>query len=915
MKEIRYLCKTIDQLTDHKAWDEALTVGRNLWRISRDANIAERKLRLTCASTLFKVADLFLHIATDPYQATLVLRRAYELGADEDQFDLAMPSLCENAAHRLGLLFEQAKCHRSAVFWFKRSLAFARKRPIQDHLLVNLYKVAWNLEFLKRHDEPRPFYDEILALLWPVTDDSLLMDRLCHLLPAAMYHLCHGDQQLGENVLLRLQSLLITSRRDLPGYFAAGLFGLGNFYLANHRHDDAIGLARLVMVHAKRFGKDANQLRHLMHGLIARAVLQNGEFEFALAEIEKVFDLNPAVPVAYGREWFVDNLELWRDVARIRAQRRDFVGAANAYETLAQALGVYAADWQHSKTARTRMAFVRQQANVVHELVSVWLTMDDLAARRAIDLTVANALLQLKANQFLATQGNRLVTFRDWEGVEQHLFEANRRFAAAARRVAADSEDLDAALKLDDALFAREQLEGRMVSNAWEMLPSVASIFHYDFRNLSSVKNGEQTLLDYSLVEVCPPKQGLAGLPLGRHYVGVRLSSEGIRVEDVGPEEEIDALSLRLIAEMARRPVERSVSLPASPGASDERHISTNLNTLGPRGNLSALAEQVYRKVVKPMEPIGKSVVVAPDGALASLPFHALVRDGRYLIEDVEVSNCHSLLQEEALARRQMSPGMRIPIDAAGVNRDIVLLGDPDYSSGYATPLPNTRVEVEGIASLLISQGWPEDKVHKYVGTCATASRVAAFNHPRVLHVAAHGAYRRAPTTPVLEATTANGYSWRRWEEQGSATLSELDQALLRAELILSPQTESHEDPAAGRLLTGLELSSLDLIACRLAVLSACESGIGQPERGAGVLGFQYALLASFAHAGLVSLWSVPDRETSDLMDAFYRRLIASNWEVRPTYLTTLRHACRRKGQPVHPYYWAAFVLLGSVNR
>jgi CHAT domain-containing protein len=109
--------------------------------------------------------------------------------------------------------------------------------------------------------------------------------------------------------------------------------------------------------------------------------------------------------------------------------------------------------------------------------------------------------------------------------------------------------------------------------------------------------------------------------------------------------------------------------------------------------------------------------------------------------------------------------------------------------------------------------------------------------------------------------------------------------------------------------------SSLNLIACRLGVLSACETGIGQPERGAGVLGFQYALLASFAHASLISLWSVPDRDTSDLMNAFYRRVIANGWEVGPAYLATLRDACRQQGQAVHPYFWAAFVLVGSVTR
>lgn len=913
MDEIHQLCKTVNQLVRKKAWDEAVEAAANLWQTSRSVEIADLELRLTYAKTLIQVADLFYFRADDPYGTTLVLRRAYEFSANEEQDQISTPSLREVASYRLGQYFQEAKCYQSALFWFRRSLVFTRQRSVKEYLLLNLYGVAWNLELLQRYDEARPYYDEILTLLWPTTDSSLLLDRLQHLLPAAMYHLYHGDPQLGEAVMLKLQALLGSGHQELPGYFAAGLCGLGNFYLAQHRRDDAVALARMMMGHVKRFGDAAKELRNQMHGLIARSALRDGDFDSALAEIAKVYDLNPEHRVAHGIGSFVDNLELWRDVARIRAHRGDFVGAAIAYETLAQALGAYVADWRNAKTARIRMAWVGQQADVVHELVSVWLTIDDPAARQAIDVTVANALLQLKANVFLANEGNRLVTFRDWEGVDKALFDRNRRFAAAARRLAANPASLDAALDLEDALFSREQMESRMVANAFEMLPEVAEVFHYDFRDLQHIKYGAQTLLDYSLIEFRPPKQGHPGPTLGRRYVGVRLSSGGFRVEDLGSQEQVDALSVALISELVRRPVESAMSTAATPGAADQRHLTAAPQNPGSCQSLPDLAERVYRQVIKPLEPIGKSLVIAPDGALAALPFHALIHDDRYLIEDFDVVYCHSLLMEEGLAFRQRMPGMRISIDTAGVNRDIVLVGDPDYSDGSAAPLPNTGVEVERIAGLLIEKGWLEADVHKHVALEATVSRVAAVNHPRVLHLAAHGSYLPALANPMPKSCPAEGaYSWHRWEDQASAPLSNLDQALLRAVLVLSPQVEFHDDPAAGRLLTALELSSLNLIACRLAVLSACETGIGQPERGAGVLGFQYALLASFAHASLVSLWSVPDRETSDLMDAFYRRLTANDWDTRAAYLATLRDACRQQDKPVHPYYWAAFVLLGT---
>jgi tetratricopeptide (TPR) repeat protein len=236
-----------------------------LWRVSRDAGIVKRELRLTYARTLGMVADLFYARADDPYEATLVLRRAYEFAAGEEQGDVSKPSLCESAAYRLGRYFEEAKCHQSALFWFKRSLTFARLRPVDEYLLVNL-RVAWNLEPLQWYEEARPHYDEILTLLWP-TDRSLLLDRLRHLMPAAMYTFITVIRSSGGGHA-ETQSLLSSDSQDLPSYFAAGLCGL-QLYLAQHRRDDAVKLARLMMAHVKRFGEVADELRNQMHGLIA----------------------------------------------------------------------------------------------------------------------------------------------------------------------------------------------------------------------------------------------------------------------------------------------------------------------------------------------------------------------------------------------------------------------------------------------------------------------------------------------------------------------------------------------------------------------------------------------------------------------------------------------------------------------
>jgi CHAT domain-containing protein len=116
-------------------------------------------------------------------------------------------------------------------------------------------------------------------------------------------------------------------------------------------------------------------------------------------------------------------------------------------------------------------------------------------------------------------------------------------------------------------------------------------------------------------------------------------------------------------------------------------------------------------------------------------------------------------------------------------------------------------------------------------------------------------------------------------------------------------------------VLTALEAGNLDLTGTELVVLSACNTGQGEVKNGEGVFGLRRALEEAGAQSVMMSLWSVPDKETLELMKLFYQKWLAGmdKHEALKQAQLEMRQRVRTEhdGHDL-PYYWAAFVLVGK---
>ena len=225
------------------------------------------------------------------------------------------------------------------------------------------------------------------------------------------------------------------------------------------------------------------------------------------------------------------------------------------------------------------------------------------------------------------------------------------------------------------------------------------------------------------------------------------------------------------------------------------------------------------------------------------------------------------------------------------------LIGNPLYGTHDLIPqLPGTEKEVKNITATLKALKLTTTTLY---GKEATETKMKNIKSPDILHIATHGYFladlSKMETNKVLGIDIAVAK----------------ENPLLRSGLLLANCDnvfdENYRSTGTDNgVLTAYEAMTLNLDKTDLVVLSACETGLGSVKQGEGVYGLQRAFLIAGAKSIIMSLWSVSDEATMELMTAFY-----SNYAKTGNKQQSFADAQKKlKLKYKEPFYWGAFVML-----
>jgi CHAT domain-containing protein/uncharacterized protein HemY len=332
---------------------------------------------------------------------------------------------------------------------------------------------------------------------------------------------------------------------------------------------------------------------------------------------------------------------------------------------------------------------------------------------------------------------------------------------------------------------------------------------------------------------------------------------------------------------------------------------------------LPAAARELSRMLLAPVAAqLGnRRLVVVADGALQYIPFamlpHPSAGKGEPLVVKHEVVSLPSAsalaIQRAELAGRKPAPKLLAVIadpvfDRADERFKTAAPGASDNAQAQTIAFDDAR-SIEHLA------GKADDKA-------GAAARTLVI--PR-LPFTKQEATRLLALTPKNSSFGATDFRASRATVLGGglgqyryvhfATHGVMDSERPGLSALVLSTVDERGRPQDG-FLRANDIYNLRLPA-ELVVLSACQTGLGKEIKGEGLIGLTRGFMYAGAARVVVSLWSVNDRATADLMATFYERMLKRG-ERPAAALRAAQVEMWKQKRWQSPYYWAAFTMQGE---
>lgn len=320
---------------------------------------------------------------------------------------------------------------------------------------------------------------------------------------------------------------------------------------------------------------------------------------------------------------------------------------------------------------------------------------------------------------------------------------------------------------------------------------------------------------------------------------------------------------------------------------------------------LTKAAAELGEMVLGPVavELRSKRLAVVADGMLQYIPFAMLpVPDARPSYQPLIVKHeIVTLASASALAvqRKERAGRKMAPRDIAVIADPVFDVADPRVNSGVREQPRVPDFYATRIVEHL-SDGEAKLRIPRLPYTRQEAERI--------LSVMPTGANLKAVDFNAQRAAALGG-ELREYRYIHFATHGYIDSEKPGLSAIVLSLVDERGQARDG-FLRAQEIYNLQLPA-ELVVLSACQTGLGREIKGEGLVGLTRGFMYAGAPRVIVSLWSVSDRGTADLMGRLYTGMIKNGQRPAAALRSAQLEMWRQKGWR-SPYYWAAFVQQGE---